>query len=85
MLDNFMYYTSQEFLSFTNSLDNSYKHAFTRRVKNCVNPNQLASEKPADLYVHCFQNRIYLGSAWQGIILALYIVPESVNLLGWKW
>ena len=31
------------------------------RVDNSVDPDQLASEKPADLALHCFQNRIYLG------------------------
>ena len=28
-------------------------------VKKSVDPDQLASEKPADLYLHCFQSRIY--------------------------
>ena len=28
----------------------------TSRVKNSVDPDQLASEKPADLDIHCFQN-----------------------------
>ena len=37
---------------------------FTSRVGNSVDPDQLASEKPADLDLHCFQNRIYLGLAW---------------------
>ena len=36
--------------------------AFTNRVKNSVDPDQLASEKPADLDAHCFQNLIYPGS-----------------------
>ena len=31
------------------------------RLENSVDPDQLASEKPADLDLHCFQNRIYLG------------------------
>ena len=26
-----------------------------------MEPDQLASKKPADLDLHCFQNRIYLG------------------------
>ena len=26
-----------------------------------MDPDQLASEKPADLYLHCFQNRIFPG------------------------
>ena len=66
--------------------DNSYKHALTRRVKNCVDPNQLASEKPADLYLHCFQNRIYLGSAWQAIIIYISLVycASIKELIGLK-
>ena len=27
-----------------------------------MDPDLLASQKPADLDLHCFQNRIYLGS-----------------------
>ena len=42
--------------------DSSYKHVFTGRVENSVDPDQLASQKPADLDLHCFQNRQYLGS-----------------------
>ena len=40
-------------------------HIFTSSEENSVNPDQLASEKPADLDPHCFLNtcRIYLGSA----------------------
>ena len=34
-------------------------------IENSVDPDQLAShEKPADLDLHCFQNRIFLGSAF---------------------
>ena len=29
--------------------------------ENSADPDQLASEKPADLDLYCFQNRIYLG------------------------
>ena len=29
-----------------------------------MDPDQLASEKPADLDLHCFQIRIFLGSVW---------------------
>ena len=29
--------------------------------KNSVDPDQLASQNPADLDLHCFQNRIYIG------------------------
>ena len=35
--------------------------------ENTVDPDQLASEKPADLDSQCFQNGIYLGSAWEGL------------------
>ena len=28
--------------------------------ENSVDPNQLASKKPADLDLHCFQNMVYL-------------------------
>ena len=31
------------------------------KVENSVEPDQLASEKPADPGLHCFQSRIYLG------------------------
>ena len=31
---------------------------------NSVDSDQLASEKPADLDLHCFQNTIYPGLAW---------------------
>ena len=29
-----------------------------------MDPDQLASEKPADQDLHCYQNGIYAGSAW---------------------
>ena len=62
-----MYYTSPQFFTF-NLQDSSYKHLFTRRAENSVDPDQLASEKPADLDPHFFQNRIYPDSAWKGLI-----------------
>ena len=34
---------------------------FTNILENSVDPDQLASEKTADLNLHCFQNQIYLG------------------------
>ena len=34
---------------------------FTSRVENIVDPDQLASQKPADLDLLCFQNGIYLS------------------------
>ena len=40
---------------------------FTSRLGNNVDPDQLASEKPADLNLQCFQKQINLGSAEQGL------------------
>ena len=34
-------------------------------MEHSVDPDQLASKKPADLTQHCLQKRIYLGSAGQ--------------------
>ena len=33
-------------------------------AKNGVDPDQLASQKPADLDLHCFQNCIYPDFVW---------------------
>ena len=33
-----------------------------------VDPDQMASEKPADLDLHCFQHRIYLGQPGKGLL-----------------
>ena len=33
-------------------------------MENSVNPDLLASQKPADLDLHYFQNRIYAEMAW---------------------
>ena len=42
---------------------------YVQIVKNSVDPDQLALQKPADLDLHCFQNRIYLGSVWARLII----------------
>ena len=46
-------------------LDNLYqsscKHVFSIKMENSVVPDQIASSKPADLDLHCFQ-RINPGS-----------------------
>ena len=34
-----------------------------------MDPDQLASQKPADLDTHCFQNRIHPGLVWKGLRL----------------
>ena len=43
--------------------DSNYEHVFKSIVENSVDPDQLASEKPADLDLRCFQNKINPGSA----------------------
>ena len=37
---------------------------FTSTAESSVDPDQLASQKPADLYLHCFQNKTYPGYTW---------------------
>ena len=60
----FMYYTPPQFYP-TDFQDSSYQHVFTNRVENSVDPDQLASQKPADLDRHCLQiGDIYPGLAW---------------------
>ena len=41
-------------------------HVFISRVENIVDLDQLASQKPADLDVYRFQNRINQGSHGKG-------------------
>ena len=42
----------------------SMYNVFPNRVENNEDPDQLASEKPADLDLHYFQNMKYSGVAW---------------------
>ena len=37
-------------------------------MKISADLDQLASQKPADLDLHYFQNRMYQGLVWQGLI-----------------
>ena len=47
---------------YTINLHNSaYQHVFTSRVENSVNPDQLASRKPADLDLVSCPTKIHLG------------------------
>ena len=59
LLDIFLYYTTSNFYPI-NLEDFSDQHVLTHRVENNVDPDQLASEKPADQDLHCFQNGIYI-------------------------
>ena len=52
----FMYYLCSSPIFIT--IPSSHKHVLTCRVENCVNSDQLASQKPADLDLHSFKNRI---------------------------
>ena len=38
-----------------------YKYVFTSRVKNSEDPNQLASERLADVDLLCCRNKLYPG------------------------
>ena len=49
-----MYYTPPQLLS-NLLLGYQLLACITRGVQNCVDPDQLASSKPADLDLHCFQ------------------------------
>ena len=40
-------------------------------MENSVDPDQLASEKPADLDLHCFQKKRYPGSSGYGLASAV--------------
>ena len=62
-MDIFLYYTFPYF--FPNKLAGLqiYKYLFTSRVERSVDPDQLASQKPADQDQHSFQNSIYRGLA----------------------
>ena len=62
-----MYYTPHPFIS---NLLKGFRlfEIFTSRGRNSVDPDQLASQKPADPDLHCFQNRIYPGPAWKGLM-----------------
>ena len=59
-------FATKKFRIYSKSHDSSYKHVFTSRRENSVDPDQLVSQKPADpdQELHCFQNMIHLGSAW---------------------
>ena len=50
MLDIFINYTPPQFYP----VNLQFLHAFTRGVEHSVYPDQLASEKPTDLDLHCF-------------------------------
>ena len=56
-----MFYTSPIFfpiyLQYSSYMYKAY--IYMQPMVNSVDPDQLASKKQADLYLHCFQNSIY--------------------------
>ena len=48
--------------------------------ENSVDPDQLASEKQVDLDIHCFHNRIFLGSVGQGLLILPCNIEAHSNL-----
>ena len=64
MLYIFMYFTT-----FPSNFQSNFtpRISVTSRVENSVDPDQLASQKPADLDLHCFQSRIYPGIVMCGL------------------
>ena len=63
-----MYYTPPFFYP-AHLQHSSCKHAFSIKVQNSADPDQMASfTKPSDLDPHCFQNSINPGAALQADI-----------------
>ena len=54
MLDVFMYYTLPQFLSISFKIFQLIACIY-KQSQNCVYLNQLDSQKPADLVLHCFK------------------------------
>ena len=65
-----------------NSQDTSCKLAFTSQLENSVDPDQLASEKPADLDLHCFQNRIMDTCRFSMVEVNIWCFSLFVGYLG---
>ena len=66
-------------IKFTCKIATNYYHEFISRVENRVDPDQLASEKPADLGQHCFLNRIYWCLVWKELIFPFSLGELRVN------
>ena len=49
-----------------------FYQVFTERLEKSVDPDQLASQKPADLALHSFPYRINPSLAWCGLKCHLY-------------
>ena len=70
----YLYQLHSSLFFLINFSDSSEFQVFTSRMENNVDPDQLASEKPADLDLQCFQNGLYPGEA--GIIRNQFIIDQ---------
>ena len=68
----FMYYIHSN-IHLVNMQQFSCKHILSIRVENSVDPDQMASSRPADLDIYCFQKRINQGLAGQELRKTLQI------------
>ena len=51
-------------------------------MANSADPDQLLLQKPTDLDLHCLQNRVYPGSAGQGLIFSmLHLIISRQHLI----
>ena len=46
------------------ALSHCATNVYTSRVQNSIDPDQLASVKPPDWDLDCFESRIYPDTAW---------------------
>ena len=63
----FMWYTK----SIYRIQDSFYNMYFTRRVGNSVDPDQLASQKPADLDPPCFEKKGVIFIIWFNMVTSI--------------
>ena len=61
----------------------SCEHVISITVENSADPDQMACQKPADLDLHFFQNKINPGAAGQGFVRQnnmLLLLIESISM-----
>ena len=62
-----------------------YKHVFSSRLENSVDPDQLASQRPADLDLLCLKIIIYLDSACNGLPQLYSELPNNISFHQVTW
>ena len=75
----FKFYAPSLLFYQTSLQDSRYWRAFTSRAENSVDSDQLASEKPADLDLHCFENIILLSMLRAMIFHITFLINEYKN------